>query len=299
MEYKDYYKLLGVERGADADAIKKAYRKLARKYHPDVSKERNAEERFKEINEAYEVLSDPEKRRMYDQLGGNWRAGQEFRPPPGWEDAFAGTDGAANGFSDFFESLFGGGFRRGARPGASGGGVRRRGADQHARLEIDLELAVGGGSESVRLANGRTLQVKIPAGVTDGQKIRLTGQGGAGAGGGPSGDLYLEIGIRPHPHFKLDGRDLLLNLPITPWEAALGATVTVPTMGGKVDLKIPAGSQSGRKLRLKGRGLPGATPGDQYVVLQIATPPAQTDKAREFYERMRREFSFDPRAHLG
>ncbi|MFN2348452.1 MAG: DnaJ C-terminal domain-containing protein [Thioalkalivibrio sp.] len=313
MEYKDYYKLLGVSRDASQDEIKKTYRKLARKFHPDVSKEPNAEERFKAINEAYEVLGDADKRKAYDDLGANWKSGQDFRPPPGWEDIFSGGVrggggragpgfGAAPGpgepgFSDFFETLFGGGARRGGghRPG---GGFQARGADQTARIEITLEQAAHGGAMPVQLGNGRKLQVKIPVGVTEGQRIRLAGQGGPGAGGGPSGDLFLEIAIRAHPWFRVEGRDINLDLPVTPWEAALGATVNVPTLGGRVELKIPAGSQSGKRLRLKGRGLQGKPAGDQYVTLQIATPPAETDAARKFYERMEKELPFDPRAHL-
>ncbi|HSP00651.1 MAG TPA: DnaJ C-terminal domain-containing protein, partial [Thioalkalivibrio sp.] len=292
---------------------KKTYRKLARKFHPDVSKEPNAEERFKAINEAYEVLGDADKRKAYDDLGANWKSGQDFRPPPGWEDIFSGGVrggggragpgfGAAPGpgepgFSDFFETLFGGGARRGGghRPG---GGFQARGADQTARIEITLEQAAHGGAMSVQLGNGRKLQVKIPVGVTEGQRIRLAGQGGPGAGGGPSGDLFLEVAIRAHPWFRVEGRDINLDLPVTPWEAALGATVNVPTLGGRVELKIPAGSQSGKRLRLKGRGLQGKPAGDQYVTLQIATPPAETDAARKFYERMEKELPFDPRAHL-
>ncbi|MEJ2479095.1 MAG: DnaJ C-terminal domain-containing protein [Acidihalobacter sp.] len=310
MQFKDYYELLGVPRTAEQDAIKKAYRRLARKFHPDVSKEPDAEARFKEVNEAYEVLSDPEKRAAYDQLGANWKAGQDFRPPPGWEQAagfggaghhgFGGADFGASGFSDFFETLFGGGFRQaGAGAGRAGGaGFRARGQDLEAELALDLETAYHGGRQTLHLTGGRTLSVNIPAGVGDGQRIRLSGQGAQGIGGGPAGDLYLTVRIRPNELFRLEGRDIVLDLPVTPWEAALGATVTVPTLAGKVDLKIPAGSRAGRKMRLKGRGLPGKTPGDQYVVLRIETPPAQTEEQREFYERMRRELPFDPRAHL-
>ena len=311
MQFKDYYELLGVPRTAEQDAIKKAYRRLARKYHPDVSKEPDAEARFKEVNEAYEVLSDPEKRAAYDRLGANWKAGQDFRPPPGWEQAggfggthgahgFSGADFGASGFSDFFETLFGGGFRQaaGGTGRASGAGFRARGQDLEAELSLDLETAFHGGRQTLTLSGGRTLSVNIPAGVGDGQRIRLGGQGGQGMGGGPVGDLYLMVRIRPHPLYRVDGRDIVLELPLAPWEAALGATVTVPTLAGKVDLKIPAGSRSGRKMRLKGRGLPGRQPGDQYVVLRIETPPAQTEEQRAFYERMSRELPFDPRAHL-
>ena len=308
MEYKDYYKILGVERGASGDEIKKAYRKLARKYHPDVSKEADAEDRFKEVNEAYEVLKDPEKRKAYDQLGANWKQGQDFRPPPDWEDMFGfggapgGTAGPGaaggfgGGFSDFFDSLFGGGFRRAS--GAAGGMFRQKGADQRASIRVSIEDLYHGASKTVRLASGRSLKINIPKGMADGSQIRLSGQGGPGVNGGPNGDLYLTLNVAPHPYFRLDGHDVLLELPVAPWEAALGAAIKVPTLGGKVELKIPAGTQSGTKLRLKGRGLPGKTPGDQYVVIQISTPPAETESQRDFYERMQKELPFDPRAHL-
>ncbi len=314
MEFKDYYKILGVEKNASQEEIKRAYRKLARKYHPDVSKEADAEEKFKEVQEAYEVLKDPEKRTAYDQLGAQWRAGQDFRPPPDWEQEFqfggGGFTGAeAHDFSEFFETLFGqpwGGGRR-------GGGFRMRGEDVHASLPITLEEAYRGMRRTITLdipevdpASGRvvkrprTLEVKIPKGVREGQKIRLAGQGAPGIGGGPAGDLYLTLRFVPHPWFKPEGRDIYLELPITPWEAALGARVPVPTLGGKVELKIPAGSQSGRKLRLKGRGLPGTPPGDQYVVLRIETPPADTEDDRALYRRMAEHFkTFDPRRQRG
>jgi len=307
MQYKDYYKILGVDRAADADQIKKSYRRLARKYHPDVSKEPNAEARFKELGEAYEVLRDPEKRSAYDQLGANWRAGQDFRPPPGWEDSARGhtTGGfrsgpSGGGFSDFFESLFGGGgFGPATRSrGFEARGFEAAGADQQASLEITLEEAYRGGRKSLRFENGKSLDVRLPAGALPGQRIRLAGQGSSGMGGGPPGNLYLDVQIAPHEYFRLDGRDVLLDLPVTPWEAALGATVTVPTLGGRVDIKVPAGSGSGRKLRLKGRGLPGRTPGDQLVIIQIHTPPADTERAREFYRRMAEELPFDPRPRL-
>ncbi len=299
MQFKDYYKILGVGRTASTDEIKKAYRRLARKYHPDVSKEKNAEARFKEIGEAYEVLRDAEKRRAYDQLGPNWRAGQDFRPPPGWEDLSRGfggafrSSGASSGFSDFFESLFGGGFERAARQRD----FAAPGADQRATLEVTLEEAYSGARKSVRFDNGRVLDVKLPAGVIHGQQIRLAGQGAEGIGGA-RGDLYLEVRIAPHPHFRLEGRDVHMDLPVAPWEAALGATITVPTLGGRVEVKVPAGSQSGRKLRLTGRGMPGRIAGDQFVNIQVVTPPADNPRAREFYQRMSREFEFDPRARL-
>ncbi|MBA2410369.1 MAG: DnaJ domain-containing protein [Gammaproteobacteria bacterium] len=307
MEYKDYYKILGVDRKATTPEIKKNYRRLARKYHPDVSKEPNAEARFKELGEAYEVLRDSEKRGAYDQLGANWRSGQDFRPPPGWQDPARGrTTGGfrpapgSGGFSDFFESLFGGGgFAQAPRSrGFDARSFEAVGADQQTSLEITLEEAFQGARKSLRFENGKSLDVRLPAGATPGQRVRLAGQGSPGMGGGPAGDLYLEVQIAPHDYFRLDGRDVLLDLPVTPWEAALGATITAPTLGGKVDVKVPAGSGSGRKLRLKGRGLPGSTPGDQMVIVQIHTPPADTETAREFYRRMAEELPFDPRSHL-
>lgn len=321
MEYKDYYKILGVERGASQEEIKRAFRKLARKYHPDVSKEKDAEARFKEVNEANEVLGDPEKRRAYDQLGSSWRSGQEFRPPPGWEGrtefrhGFGGAGGGAEEFSDFFESLFGGGgpFAGGGSPfgGRRGSAFRMPGEDQQAKLLLTLEEAYQGVTRTLSLqvpeadAQGRVtvrnrkLQVKIPAGATEGRQIRLAGQGSPGMGGGPRGDLYLTVEIQPHPFYRTEGKDIHLDLPVAPWEAALGAKVTVPTLGGKVDLGIPAGSQSGRTLRLKGRGLPGRPAGDQYVHLKILTPPADSERLRELYRELERAAPFNPRANLG
>ena len=316
MEFKDYYDIMGLTKDATQDEIKRAYRKLARKYHPDVSKEPDAEARFKEIGEAYEVLKDPEKRAAYDRLGANWKAGQDFHPPPDWDAGFEFSGGGFGGgdaeaFSDFFESLFGqhrghAGYRSGGRRGYSA-----RGEDHHAKILIDLQDAFEGATRSIVLqvpeldnegrvhTRKRTLKVRIPKGVKQGQHIRLAGQGAAGLGGGPAGDLYLEVEFRPHPFYHVEGRDLYLDLPVAPWEAALGATVKVPTPGGPVDLKIPAGSGQGRKLRLKGRGIPGKPPGDLYVVLQIALPPADTEQAKAFYRRMQQEFDFNPRKHLG
>ncbi len=306
MEYKDYYKILGVPRDATPEQIKAAYRRLARKYHPDVSKEPDAEARFKEVNEAYEVLKEPDKRQAYDRLGSHWRAGQEFRPPPGWERA----QRADSVFSDFFEALFGqrGGRRASADPfeGLFGGGERRggntAGADQQATVTVSLEEAYAGTTRevSVPAADGRgsrTLRVKIPAGVQPGQQIRLAGQGSPGPGG-RRGDLYLKVEIAPHPRFRLEGRDVYVDLPIAPWEAALGATVPAPTLAGRVELNVPPGSQSGRKLRLKGRGLPGQPPGDHYVVLKIVTPPADDAALRKLYEQLRDKSRFDPRAGM-
>jgi len=322
MDYKDYYKLLGVARTANQDEIKRAYRKLARKYHPDVSKEANAEDKFKEVQEAYEVLKDPEKRAAYDQLGSNWRQGQQFTPPPDWGNGFEFSFGRGGGrasgmggedeqgFSDFFSSLFGARSPFGQRTGGPRGGFASAGENHSAKIQIDLEDAFKGGAHTIELQSPhlgddgrvavrpRTLKVTIPKGVIDGQQIRLAGQGSAGSGGGPAGDLYLEIGFRPHRLFQVEGRDITLKLPIAPWEAALGATIQVPTLAGPVDMRIPAGARTDQRLRLKGRGLPGPTPGDQYVVLKIQTPTADTTQAREFYERMQRELSFDPRADL-
>jgi len=314
MKYQDYYQILGVTRDASAEDIKKAYRRLARKYHPDVSKEARAEERFKEVAEAYEVLREPEKRAAYDQLGNNWRAGQDFRPPPGWTGSVKGTGGSPFGggfggreFSDFFESLFS---HPGGSPGFGGGrGFHSPGQSQTVALEITLEEAYHGGNRSLQLqlperdpsgrmsTRTRTLNVKIPAGVTTGQKIRLGGQGGPGSGGGPSGDLYLEITIKPHPLYQVKGRDITLEVPLAPWEAALGGKIDVSTLGGPVTLSIPANARNGQSLRLRGRGLPGQPPGDQFAVLRIVNPPVDTEAARELFQRMARELPFNPRAH--
>jgi len=328
MEYRDYYKVLGVARTATADEIKKAYRRLARKFHPDVSKEANAEQKFKEMQEAYEVLKDPEKRAAYDQLGSEWKSGQQFRPPPDWGSGFefrggprqgrAGQGGArteeeyeaAEGFSDFFSSLFGDrGFAGGGGSPFSGSG-QRAARDHHARVDIDLEEAYSGTTRTLELKRPElkpdgtldlkthTVRVTIPAGVTDGQLIRLAGQGEQARGGGRPGDLYLEVHMKPHRLFQLDGRDVTLTLPVTPWESALGATVTVPTLGGAVEMHIPANSQSGQKMRLRGRGLPGQPPGDQYVQLKVVMPAANSPEARAVYEEMKQKMAFDPRSEL-
>lgn len=309
MEFKDYYQIMGVARDASQDEIKRAYRRLARKYHPDVSKEADAEQRFKEMQEAYEVLKDPEKRKAYDQFGKDWKAGQEFHPPPGWEPNFEFRGGGfidESDFSDFFETLFG----RSRTGGHTGGGFRMRGQNQQARIAIRLDEAYRGAVRSLSLSTpamdakghvvnpSRTLNVKIPAGVIENQRIRLAGQGSPGMGGGPSGDLFLEIVFEPHRLFRADKRDIHLELPITPWEAALGCKISVPTLGGKVELTIPAGSQSGQKLRLKSRGLPGNPPGDQLVTLKIVTPKADTEAAKAFYQQMERELPMHPRANL-
>jgi curved DNA-binding protein len=314
MEFKDYYKIMGVERDATQDEIKRSYRRLARKYHPDVSKAPDAEDRFKEVGEAYEVLKDPEKRAAYDQLGANWKAGQEFHAPPDWDAGFefsggGFTAGDASAYSDFFESLFGQGF--GAGPQVRRGAFHAHGEDHHAKVLIDLEDAWHGATRTITLqvpeldpqghlhTRERVLNVRIPKGVKQGQHIRLAGQGAPGLGKGRAGDLYLEIEFRPHAYYHVDGRDLYLDLPVAPWEAALGSTAKAPTPGGIVDLKIPPGSKSGSKLRLKGRGIPGDPPGDLYVVLKIALPAADTEAAQTLYRKMEQELRFNPRAHLG
>ena len=302
MKYQDYYKTLGVPRDASNDDIKRAYRRLARKYHPDVSKQANAEEKFKEIGEAYEVLKDAEKRSRYDQLGANWKEGQDFSPPPGWDRSFkfGGGAGSSVDVSDFFSALFGekmGGHHPGFSQAPS------RGQDLTVSVSIAMEDAYQGVQRMLHLRSGEgsgssKLNVKIPAGVTHGQQIRLAGQGKPGIRGGSRGDLYLQIEIEPHSIFLLEGKDVSVALPITPWEAALGATIGVPTLGGKVELKIPEGTLGARKLRLKGRGLGGNQPGDQYVLVEIVTPPSDSEDKREFYQQMAKQMPFNPREHL-
>lgn len=293
MEYKDYYKVLGISRDASQEEIKKAYRKLARKYHPDVSKEANAEAKFKEVGEAYEALKDPEKRAQYDQFGSSFKHGQSFTPPPGWEQG-NGFGPHGGNFSSFFESMFGSGMG-----GMGGEQFFARGEDVNAKITISLEDAFQGATKSIRRPGGAsgTINVKIPAGITSGKKIRLAGQGMSGPGG-QAGDLYIEINIAEHPHYRLEGNNILLDLPIAPWEAALGSKITVPTLAGRISLTIPTGSQSGKKMRLKGRGLPGKNAGDQIVILQIMTPPADSAKAKQLYQEMAEELNFNPREHI-
>lgn len=306
MKFVDYYKILGVGPEASSDEIKKAYRRLARKYHPDVSKEPNAEARFKEVGEAYEVLKDPEKRAEYDQLRRFGGVGGEFRPPPGWQGRSAAADfgtgdpfGGGQGFSEFFEAIFG----RGAagRAGPTSGSFRarapQRGEDLHVRLPVTLEEAVRGGVRTLTLQTHegpRTLKVNIPRGVADGRKIRLKGQGNPGPGG--AGDLYLIVELEPHPRFIVDGKNLRMTLPVAPWEAMLGARVEVPTLNGPVSLSIPANARGGQRLRLRGRGLPGDPAGDLYVELAIAVPRAESTRQRAAVEALREAFpEFNPR----
>ena len=306
MEYKDYYQIMGLSKSVSQADIKKTYRKLARKYHPDVNKESDAEERFKELGEAYEVLKDPEKRMAYDQLGANWKAGQEgFKPPPDWDAGyeFHGSNGAdGEAFSDFFEELFrkGGGAHYSSAQGGSD--FHARGGDSHAKVFIDIEDAYQGASRSLSLRTtimgddgrpqlkDRTLNVKIPKGVKEGQSIRLQGQGGPGMGQGSAGDLYLEICFNQHSIYKVKGLDVLLELPIAPWEAALGTKITIPT---------PAGVSSGKKMRLKGRGIPAKTAGDFYVVLDIVLPDTLSEQEKTLYESLKSaSVHFNPRKSL-
>lgn len=300
MKYKNYYDVLGLTREATTDEIKRAYRKLARRYHPDVSDETNAEERFKEVNEAYEALKDPARRKAYDQLGSGWQAGDEFDPPPGWSATrdshrfdFTGTD-----FGEFFDQIFGRG--ESPRRGQRHENFRMRGSDQSVAATISLEDSFAGRDQIIELRGdgvpARRVKFKVPKGTIAGQRIRLAGQGMAGYGGEAAGDLYLEIRFAPHATFSADGRDIHAQLPITPWEAALGAKVNAPTLGGDVALTINPGAQTGQKLRLAGRGLPGSPPGDQIVVLQIKMPNVDSDEKRALFEQMRETMAFDPRA---
>jgi curved DNA-binding protein len=319
LDFKDYYAILGVPRDATADDIKKSFRKLARKYHPDVSKEADAEARMKEVNEAYTVLSDPEKRAAYDQLGQGYQPGQDFRPPPDWDAGFEfsgrGAPGAeAADFSDFFAELFGRMGGRGARARGAGFGpedLHARGEDHHAKILVDLEDVYRGATRQVTLrapkvdASGRlvldthTLNVQIPKGLKEGQMMRLAGQGGPGLGEGKPGDLLLEVHFRPHPRFHAQGADVATTLPVAPWEAALGAVVAVPLPdGSRLNVRLPPGAQSGRQLRVRGKGIPSNPPGDLLLEIRVVLPSADTPRAKELYEAMARELAFDPRAGM-
>ncbi|ATG91776.1 DnaJ C-terminal domain-containing protein [Methylomonas koyamae] len=310
MQYKDYYQILGVSRDAALANIKKAYRKLARKYHPDISKEPDAEAKMKEINEAYAVLSDTEKRAAYDQLGRGYRSGQEFHPPPNWDAGFEFSSGDAADFGDFFSQLFGrmGARGRGGPFEAHAGGFQAQGEDHHAKVLLDVEDAFRGATRQISLRvptmdagghvtlNTRTLNVKIPKGVYEGQIIRLAGQGAPGIGNGKSGDLLLEVHFNPHPKLRVDGSNLHLTLPVAPWEAALGAVLPINLFDTGLKVRIPEGTQSGQQLRVRGKGIPSATPGDLLLDIQVVLPPANTAKAKELYQTMARELAFDPRA---
>jgi curved DNA-binding protein len=316
MKYKDYYAILGVKRDAGPDDIKKAYRKLAQKYHPDVSKDPKGEEKFKDVAEAYQTLKDPEKRAAYDQLGSAYQPGQEFRPPPDWEKQFnAGGQGRDGGFSfddldlgDLFESLS----RRGAGGSRQRADIRFPGEDYEAVVHLSLEDAHRGTQVELNLSvpeyddqgRGRqvpkTIKARIPKGATDGQRLRLRGLGGKGVNGGRDGDLYLNIALHPHALFRADGHDLYLDLPLAPWEAALGTTVETPTLDGAVNLKIPPGTTTGRKLRLGKKGLakPGGGEGDLYAIVQIVNPTVLSDRERELFKELAGNSRFDPRAHF-
>ncbi len=309
MDFKDYYQTLGVSKTAAADEIKKAYRKKARQYHPDVSKEKDTEARMKEINEANAVLSDPEKRAAYDRLGTQHKSGEDFQPPPDWDVGFEYSGQGANSsdFSEFFASLF--------KQSAGAGSRQMAGQDHHAKIMVDLNDAYDGSTRSITLqaseldtqghwvVKERKLNVRIPKGVKENQMIRLSGQGTPGFSGGKPGDLYLQVYFKPHPNYRIDGSDVYETIPIAPWEAALGASIKVPTPDGVVEVKVPAGSKTGQKLRLKGRGIPGnqslAIAGDLYIQLEIVLPPANSDHARKLYETMAQQLAFNPRQYLG
>jgi len=301
VKYQDYYQILGVSRDAEQGDIKKAYRKLARQYHPDVNNDEGAEEMFKQVNEAYEVLKDSDKRQAYDRFGSDWKHGQQFEGAGA--GGFGGGAYAGDGdFSDFFESIFGGGgFQQGSPFGQRQRAQPRRGADLSLKLDITLEEAYNGGAKTIQFARStdnsemKKLKINIPKGVRTGQKIRLARQGQASPGGEP-GDLLLQMNILPHRLFRLDDLDVVLRLPVTPWEAALGSSLKVPTLSGSVELKIKSGIQSGQKMRLKGKGMPGTPPGDQFVEIMIHAPPAEKDADQQFYRDMQDRFNFNPRS---
>lgn len=306
MKYQDYYQILGVSRDAVKSDIKKAYRKLARRYHPDVNSEADAEEKFKEVNEAYEVLKDSDKRQAYDRFGADWKHGQQFDGGGiggGFQSGGYSSGGFSGGdFSDFFESIFGSDFQQAGGSPFQQGQRQPRGADLQLKLDISLEEAFNGDSKIIQFAKSqgsaemKKLKFTIPKGVSAGQKIRLAKQGQASPHGGDPGDLYLEMNILPHRLFRLEGRDVILRLPLTPWEAAAGANLKVPTLSGSVELKIKPGMQSGQKMRLKGKGLPGPPVGDQFVEIMIQTPPADNSEAKKFYQNMKDQFDFNPRS---
>ena len=323
MKFRDYYETLGVARGATEAEIKTAYRKLARKYHPDVNKEKDAEDRFKEIGEAYSVLKDTEKRAAYDQMGSNWKQGQDFSPPPNWNTGFEFADDPNAGFggyggsydgdqSEFFESLFGRGrHRQGGRSSNARQGMHFKGQDHHAKILIDLADTYNGAKRTISLhmptqdpeghvmTQERKLDVNIPKGIKAGQNLRLSGQGGPGMGDGGAGDLYLEIDFHPSPLYKVDGKDVYLDLPMAPWEAALGTSLNIPTPAGStLELTIPPNTKSGRKMRLKGKGIPSKEPGDFYVVPNIVLPEAQSAAQKAAYQELEKAFDFKPRSHL-
>lgn len=323
LQYKDYYKSLGVSRTASADEIKKAFRKLAREYHPDVAKDKKkAEEKFKEINEAYEVLSDAEKRKRYDELGADWKGGSEFRPPPGWEQFGGGRTqprGArggrqdydfqfgGTGFSDFFEAIFGAAANRRGRPAPGRGftedDLAERGRDIEGDIMVTLDEVMKGSVRQVNVStpdgegSTRTFQVKIPPGVAEGQRLRISGRGEAGAGGGTAGDLYLRVRLAKHPDLEVSDHNLIYEADLAPWEAVLGAHISVPTLDGRVNIKIPPGTQGGQKLRVRGRGLPGrdGVRGDLIVVTQIVVPSSVTEDEHKLWEKLAHESRFKPR----
>lgn len=311
MDFKDYYKTLGVSSDASADEIKKAFRKAARKYHPDINTGADAEAKFKDVNEAYEVLKDPERRAAYDQLGKEPPQAQgRYQPPPGWDSGFEFSSGGADhdeAFSDFFETLF----RRGAGPTRGMGAGTGQGSDVHGRIEIAIEDAYRGAERKLSIRspvvspNGgvtmqdRTIAIRVPKGIAEGQHIRLAGKGSPGLGGGRAGDLFLEVAFAAHPVYRPEGKNLHMDLPITPWEAALGGHIIMPTPDGKVDLRIPKNARTGQKMRLKGKGLPGTPAGDIIATLKIVNPKVETEEARALFEKMAKEMPFDPRANLG